>query len=103
LRRPFGAAARTADELSIVCREEDAPADVRRDDGWRALKVEGPFAFAEVGVLASVAAPLAEAGIGILALATFDTDYVLVKETELEQACQALVRAGHTVHTTSGG
>ena len=103
----FGSVTRTADELSIVCATAHVPstplaASVARDDGWRALKVVGPFAFTEVGVLLQVAAPLAAAGISILAMATFDTDYVLVQEPQLARAVAELRAAGHTVRGASG-
>jgi hypothetical protein len=99
---PFGSVTRTADELSIVCATAHVPstalpASTVREDGWRALKVVGPFAFNEVGVLLQVAAPLAAAGISILAMATFDTDYVLVQEAQLARAVATLRGAGHTV------
>ena len=74
-----------------------APASLAREDGWRALQVVGPFAFTEVGVLLQVAAPLAAAGISILAMATFDTDYVLVQESQLARAVAELRAAGHMV------
>jgi uncharacterized protein len=103
----FASITRTADELSVVCATAHVPsaplpANVARDDGWRALKVAGPFAFTEIGVLLQVAAPLAAAGISILAMATFDTDYVLVQETQLARAVDALRAAGHAVHVASG-
>ena len=96
-RRPFFAITRTADELSIVCAAEDVPGGVKHDAGWRAFKVDGPFDFALTGVLVSVARPLADAGVGILAIATYDTDYVLVKEVQVELAMQALRGQGHTI------
>jgi hypothetical protein len=103
---PFGSVTRTADELSVVCAtarvpSTPLPAHMARDDGWRALKVVGPFAFTEVGVLLQVVAPLAAAGISILATATFDTDYVLVQETQLGRAVAVLRAAGHTVRDTA--
>lgn len=88
---------RTADELSIVCPEEFVPGDVKCESGWRVLKLEGPFEFSLVGVLSSVAAPLAEAGVGIFAVSTYDTDYVLVKDAQLELATAALRERGHEV------
>ncbi len=88
---------RTDDELSVVCPDELVPEDVRSEGGWRALKLEGPFEFSEVGVLASVAAPLAEAEVGIFAVSTFDTDYVLVKGEQLRPAVAALRGRGHEV------
>jgi hypothetical protein len=88
---------RTGTELSIVCRERNVPAGGRREVGFRCLEVEGPFEFDAVGVLASLAAPLARARVPILAVSTFDTDYLLVKEVHLAAALRALRRAGHVV------
>ncbi len=93
----FFSVTRTGDELSVVCPEEVVPNDVRSEGGWRALKLDGPFEFSEVGVLASVAAPLAEARVGIFVVSTFDTDYVLVKEEQLQPAVAALRGRGHEV------
>ena len=90
---------RTADELSVVCPERFVPDGVRCEKGWRVFKLEGPFEFSEVGILSAVAAPLAEAGVGIFAVSTFDTDYVLVKEERLDLAAAALRGRGHEVHT----
>ncbi len=89
---------RTADELSIVCPETriaTAHEGVLVEGGWVALKLEGPFPFAMTGVLASFVQPLAEEGIPIFALSTFDTDYVLIKSENLEGALEALGVAGH--------
>ncbi|QIN85223.1 ACT domain-containing protein [Rubrobacter tropicus] len=93
----FCSVTRTTDELSIACPEASVPGDVRCERGWRALKLEGPFEFSEVGVLASVTAPLAEAGVAVFAVSTFDTDYVLVKEERLELAVAALRERSHEV------
>ena len=93
----FYSVTRTADELSVVCAEEHAPEEARCEGGWRALKLEGPFEFTEVGVLLSVAAPLAEAGVGIFAVSTFETDYVLVKDEQTENALSALRARGHKI------
>ncbi len=92
---------RTAEELSIVCREDAVPDGVRREAGWTCLKVEGPLAFAETGILAALAGPLAEVGIALSALSTFDTDYLLVKQNNLQQALQVLRAVGHTVRPAS--
>lgn len=86
---------RTSTELSLVCREESVPAGVRCEPGWRVLRLEGPFAFDQTGILLAVLAPLAQAGVSVFALSTFDTDYVLVKEDLLERARPALAAAGH--------
>jgi hypothetical protein len=87
----------TADELSIVCTEENVPSEVKADRGWRVLKVEGPLDLALTGVLASLANPLAEAKINIFAVSTFDTDYLLVKGYNVDRACEVLRQAGHVV------
>lgn len=93
----FHSITRTDTELSIVCRTGEAPRARRRQDGFRCLEVAGPFAFDAVGVLAGLAAPLARARVPILAISTFDTDYLLVREGRLPAAVRALERAGHRV------
>jgi hypothetical protein len=90
LHEGFVSITRTPDELSIVCPEEAVPPDTTVEEGFRALVVPGPIPFSETGVLASLAAPLAAAGISIFALSTYDTDYVLVREADLEAALAAL-------------
>ena len=93
--RAFISITRTNDELSIVCPEGVAAALPKVDRAWRAIKVHGPFAFDQTGVLASLLSPLADASIGIFATSTFDTDYILVKSENIELAVQALQAAGH--------
>lgn len=93
----FWALTRTPDELSVVCLASAVPAGVRAETGWRALMVAGPLDFALVGILRSLAVPLAEAGVSIFAVSTFDTDYLLVRAEQLARAVAALERAGHTV------
>ena len=93
----FFCVTRTPEELSIVCAEERVPAGITCEPGWRAFKLEGPFDFGLVGVLASVAAPLARYEVGILAIATYDTDYVLVQGSQLDLAVAALRESGHEV------
>ena len=94
----FSSITRTADELSIVCREDDLPADIPAERGWRCLKVEGPFDLSSaIGVLAALATPLASSGIGIFVVSTYDTDYLLVKDQQLDQATLALSAAGHRI------
>ena len=93
----FSSTTRTRDELSILCPAGQVPAGIKTERGWRLLQVTGPFDFGAVGVLASITAPLAAASISVLATATFDTDYVLVKEARLDDAVRALEAAGHTV------
>ena len=91
----FRSATRTPTELSIVCRDDAAPPGVTASRGWRAIAVDGTLDFALTGVLASLAAPLAAAGVSIFAVATHDTDYVLVKADTLVRAIEALTAAGH--------
>jgi hypothetical protein len=96
----FASVTRTADELSIVCEERRLPPDldgveVRVERGWALLKLHGPFPLDAIGVLASVAKPLAEAGISLFAVSTFDTDYILVKKVHAKQAIAALTLAEH--------
>lgn len=88
---------RSEDELSIVCAEGLAPAEVETSDGWRALRVRGTLDHALTGVLVSLAAPLAEAGVPIFAVSSFDTDYLLVPAVSLHSARTALEAAGHSV------
>lgn len=93
----FCAVTRTPEELSIVCREEAIPDGVHTDRGWRALKIEGPLELSDVGIVLSLAEPLAEAGISIFVVSTYETDYTLVRESQLEQALAALGERGHTI------
>jgi GNAT superfamily N-acetyltransferase len=88
---------RTAEELSVVCRQDAVPDGINCERGWRCLRVAGTIPFSVVGVLASLTAPLADAGISVFALSTFDTDYLLVKAKDLERAVDVLRRRGHTI------
>ena len=88
---------RTSDELSVLCLERYVPPEVKAELGWRVIKVQGPLDFSYVGVLSSIAAPLAQAGVSIFAVSTYDTDYILVKENSLDQAVEALNMAGFLV------
>lgn len=94
---PLVSVTRTPDELSIVCPEARVPAGVPCERGFSCLRVRGPLPFSETGVLASLASPLAEAGVSLFALSTYDTDYLLVPEADLERALAALAGAGHRV------
>ena len=92
---PFVCITRTAEELSIVCPVNQAPQNAKCELPWICFKLEGPFPFSLTGVLASVIDPLAQSGIPIFAISTFDTDYVLVKEEFAESALKTLQSAGH--------
>lgn len=88
---------RTAEELSIVCEESRVPRGVRSEGGWNALQLAGPIPFTTTGVLASLLTPLADARIGIFAISTFDTDYLLVKEADRDRALEALSARGYII------
>ena len=88
---------RTADELSVVCRQETVPSGTHCECGWRCVRVTGAMPFTLVEVLDSLTTPIARAGVGVFAFSTFDTDYLLVKEADFPQAAAALRAAGHTV------
>ena len=89
----------TDDELSVVCTAEPVPDDVQHTAGWRAFKVRGPLDFGLVGILAGLSQTLADAGVSIFAISTYDTDYILVRDTQLNAAVEALKGAGFQVHT----
>lgn len=89
---------RTSDELSVVCEQSLVPVGVRSQTGWSVLKVHGPFDLTEIGVLSSLASPLAGAKLSLFTISTFDTDYLLVATETLSSAIGALVRAGHKIH-----
>ena len=97
IQAPFYSITRTPEELSVVCPESAVPQNARVERGWKALKVEGPLGFAMTGILASLTKPLAEADISVFALSTYDTDYLLVRNTDLAAAVSALRASGHNV------
>ncbi len=97
VRGAFVSITRTHAELSIVCDADAVPPEVTADRGWRVLEVVGPFAFDVTGVAASLAGALAANGISLLLIATYDTDFVLVKEELLARAMDALRQSGHDV------
>ena len=89
---------RTDDENSLVCLTRDVPQNAtHRDDGWRAMRVQGALDFSLVGILAKLSGTLAESGVGIFAVSTYDTDYILAKRENFPRALDALRRAGHRV------
>ncbi|MHB8095058.1 MAG: ACT domain-containing protein [Candidatus Aminicenantales bacterium] len=93
----FVSLTKTPQETSIVCPEGRVPTDVRSERGFRVLAVRGPLDFSLTGVLASMVGPLAQEGIGVFAVSTFDTDYLLIREDALARAVEILVRRGHKV------
>ena len=88
----------TDEELSLVCKTEECPlCTTEREDGWRAFRIEGVLDFSLVGILAPIAQLLADAKIGIFAVSTFNTDYVLVKEESFEKALTLLAEKGYNI------
>ena len=89
---------RTDEEISLVCKTEDTPAaTTERDDGWRGFRIEGVLDFSLIGILSKLSGILAENSIGIFAVSTFNTDYILVKGENFERAMTVLADAGYTV------
>lgn len=86
----FMSITRTTDELSIVCLQDSVPADIQVERDWKMFKIEGPLDFSLTGILSLILRPLAEAKISIFAISTYDTDYILVKEKNIERAQQIL-------------
>lgn len=89
---------KTEEELSLVCRTEDVPAvTVAREDGWKGFRIEGTLDFSLIGILSKLTGILAAHGIGLFAVSTFNTDYILVKAENFEKALTALSAEGYAV------
>ena len=98
LREDFCFIGKTDEELSLVCRTEQVPADtLAREDGWRGFRIEGMLDFSLIGILAPIADILAKNHVGIFALSTYNTDYILVKREQLETAIAALRAGGYEI------
>ncbi len=93
----FVSVTRTAAELSIVCQQDKLPGDVRAEKNRRLMRIEGKLGFELTGVLASVTAPLSKAELSIFAISTYDTDYLLIADEDLQKAAEMLEAAGHTI------
>lgn len=93
----FFSITRTSDELSIVCIDDNIPVHVKCEKDWRVLKVQGPLDFSLIGILASISAVLAQKGISIFAISTYDTDYILVKNKDIDDAIESLIKEGYEV------
>ena len=94
---------RTMDELSIVCRADSIPPGAKAELRFFLLKVDGPLVFSDVGILASLTSTLAAVEISLLAISTFDTDYRLVREHQLDATVVALEEAGHEIRNFEPG
>ena len=89
---------KTDEELSLVCRTEDTPQNtIERDDGWRGFRIQGVLDFSLIGILAKLSGILASHKIGIFAVSTYNTDYILVKEENFERAMEALASEGYEI------
>ena len=89
---------KTDEEVSLVCKTEDAPTRaLERDDGWRGFRIQGVLDFSLIGILSKLSSILAESGIGIFAVSTYNTDYILVKEEDFERALEALESDGYSI------
>ena len=98
LTKEFYFISRTDDELSLVCRTEDTPDNtVERDDGWKGFRIEGVLDFSLIGILSKISGILADNKIGIFAVSTYNTDYILVKKENFERALEVLSDNGYTI------
>ena len=88
---------RTKDELTIVCRHDLIPPQCMSDLNWRCFRIDGTFDLYQTGVISSISSTLAEAGISIYVISTYDTDYFLVQEDKLEQTISVLSNSGHSI------
>lgn len=97
IRRDFYFIGRTDEEISLVCRTQDAPQHtLAREDGWRAFRIRGTLDFSLIGILSKITQVLAENRIGVFAVSTYNTDYILVKKENFDRALAALEQAGYT-------
>ena len=98
LSKGFYFIGRTDEEISLVCKTEDTPADtLERDDGWRGFRIEGVLDFSLIGILSKISGILADNEIGIFAVSTYNTDYILVKAENFAKALRVLSEAGYSV------
>ena len=89
---------RTDEELSLVCRTQDVPAaTLEREDGWRALRIQGVLDFSLIGILSRISGLLAQAGIGIFAVSTYNTDYILTRQEAFDRALEVLSAGGYAI------
>lgn len=98
LDQDFYFIAKTDEEISLVCRTIDTPRNtIECEDGWRGFRIQGVLDFSLIGILSKLSSILADNGIGIFAVSTFNTDYILVKEKTFEKALDVLADNGYTV------
>lgn len=98
LSKDFYFIGKTDEELSLVCKTEDVPSMLlERDDGWKGFRIQGVLDFSLIGILSKLSGILAENNIGIFAVSTFNTDYILVKSENFEKAMLVLEKAGYEI------
>jgi hypothetical protein len=97
LETPLSSITRTAEELSIVCPNQVAPEQLKCEQEWKCLKIQGPLGFEETGIISSLTKVLADAEISVFVLSTFETDYILVKRMNIEKAAKVLADKGHEI------
>ena len=89
---------KTDEELSLVCKTKDTPQNtIERDDGWRGFRIQGILDFSLIGILSKLSGILAEHKIGIFAVSTYNTDYILVKEENFDRALSVLASEGYSI------
>ena len=89
---------KTSEELSLVCPTSDAPEQTtEREDGWKGFVIQGVLDFSLIGILSKISGVLADAGIGIFAVSTYNTDYILVKAESFDKAEAELATAGYAI------
>ena len=93
----FFSITKTCDELSIVCSQDDIPNDIKCEKDWRILKIEGQLDFSLIGILSSISTILAQKGISIFAISTYDTDYILVKNKDIDNAIESLIKERYEI------
>jgi uncharacterized protein len=93
----FYSITKTMDELSVVCAQNSIPNDVKCEKDWRILKIEGPLDFSLIGILSKISSILAQKGISIFAISTYDTDYILIKDKDIDNAIEALTNENYEV------
>lgn len=98
LTKDFYFIGKTDEELSLVCRTEDTPGQtIEREDGWRGFRIQGVLDFSLIGILSKISGVLADHQIGIFAVSTYNTDYILVKQENYEKALDVLAETGYQV------
>ena len=98
LNKDFYFIGRTDEEISLVCKTEDTPkSTTERDDGWKGFRIEGTLDFSLIGILSKISSILADSGVGIFAVSTYNTDYILVKKENFEKALAALESNGYEI------